>query len=132
MSHDHNLQSEAGLDMLRRVREIVASLPEVEEVIDGFGHTSFRVNGKTFVMMGEYEKGDVSIAVKTAKTTQQFLLLQEGKFFKTPYIGQHGWVSLRNAEEDDWRELGELIREGYGLSAPKRLLKLLATIDNMK
>ena len=129
MSHDVNLKSESGLDMLCRVREIIASLPEAVEAIDGFGHTSFRVNGKTFVILGESEQGDASISIKTAKTTQQFLLLQEGKFYKTPYIGQHGWVSLRHAEEDDWREVGELIREGYSLSAPKRLLKLLATID---
>ncbi|WP_409346346.1 MmcQ/YjbR family DNA-binding protein [Paenibacillus sp. MBLB4367] len=122
MGHEHQLQSKASLDMLHRVREICGRLLEVEEAIDGFGHTSFRVNGKTFVMLGENEQGVASMSIKTAKTTQEFLLLQEGKFFKTPYIGQHGWVSIRNAEPGDWGELESLVREGYGRSAPKRLL----------
>lgn len=46
------MKSKQGLDMLERVRGICRPLPEVEEIIDGFGHNVMKVRGKTFVMMG--------------------------------------------------------------------------------
>lgn len=46
------MKSKRGLDMLERVRAICASLPEVEEIVDGFGHDVMKVRGKTFIMMG--------------------------------------------------------------------------------
>ncbi|ASS76010.1 phosphoribosylglycinamide formyltransferase [Tumebacillus algifaecis] len=118
---EKQVRSERGIDVLQKVRVICQRLPEVTEAVDKFGHTSFRVNDKPFVMMGE-GKGELSLSIKTLLTTQE-VLLQRGGFTKTNYIGHHGWVTLDSTDDVDWTELEELMIEGYLRSAPKRLVK---------
>ncbi|KRF67568.1 phosphoribosylglycinamide formyltransferase [Bacillus sp. Soil768D1] len=113
------LQDMAG--MLENVRNICLALPEAVELIDGFGHNTFKINGKSFVISGESEKG-FSLSFKSDRDTQE-LLLQKENFFKTPYIGHHGWVSIQNPDREDWGELTDLIQEAYLRAAPKRLVK---------
>ncbi|RXT01913.1 MmcQ/YjbR family DNA-binding protein [Ammoniphilus sp. CFH 90114] len=124
MSHDKNLKSEKGMEMLKEVRQICGEFPEVEEIIDGFGHTTFKVRQKSFVMMGENEEGVVGLSFKSDRETQE-LLLQQARYVKTPYIGHHGWVSIKSEEPIDWDELTGLIKEAYLKAAPKRLAKEL-------
>ncbi|MFD0871263.1 MmcQ/YjbR family DNA-binding protein [Paenibacillus residui] len=123
MHEPKSLKSEQGIEMLKQVRKLCASLPEVEEIIDGFGHTTFKVRGKSFIIMGENE-GPAGLSFKSDRENQE-LLLHQGRFFKTPYIGHHGWVSIKADQPLDWGELGELLREAYMRAAPKRLVKLL-------
>lgn len=73
--------------------------------------------------MGENE-GNAGLSFKSDRENQE-ILLQQGRFFKTPYIGRHGWVSVKTGEPIDWDELGELIKEAYLRAAPKRLVKQL-------
>jgi predicted DNA-binding protein (MmcQ/YjbR family) len=73
------------------------------------------------VISGESEKG-FSLSFKSDRETQE-ILLQKEHFFKTPYIGRHGWVSIQNPGEEDWDELTDLIQEAYLRAAPKRLVK---------
>lgn len=120
MEHDKSMKSKEGTDMLEQVRRICGSLPEAEEIIDGFGHTVFQVNGKSFVRLGESEGGGAGLSFKSDRETQELLLQQEG-FFKTPYIGHHGWVSVKHPQ--DWSMLGDLLQEAYLRAAPKRLVK---------
>ncbi|MFC5529547.1 MmcQ/YjbR family DNA-binding protein [Cohnella yongneupensis] len=115
------MKSEQSVDMLERVRKICSPLLEVEEVIDGFGHNVMKVRGKTFIMMGEHE-GTPSLSLKSDKEAQS-LLLQQGGYVRTPYIGQHGWVSLDTAVGPNWDELSELVKEAYLRAAPKKLVK---------
>ncbi|WP_066320056.1 MmcQ/YjbR family DNA-binding protein [Bacillus sp. FJAT-29814] len=107
--------------MLENVRKICLALPEAVEIIDGFGHKTFKVNGKSFVITGENEKG-FNLSFKSDRETQA-LLLQKEYFFKTPYIGQHGWVSIQNPNGEVWDELADLIQEAYLRAAPKRLVQ---------
>ncbi|MDO7485103.1 MmcQ/YjbR family DNA-binding protein [Peribacillus frigoritolerans] len=107
--------------MLDHVRNICLALPEAVEHIDGFGHNTFKINGKSFVISGESEKG-FSLSFKSDRETQE-LLLQKEKYFKTPYIGRHGWVSIQNPDREDWDELTHLIQEAYLRAAPKRMVK---------
>lgn len=123
MDHNKNIQSKQGTEMLDNLRRICGSLLEVEEIIDGFGHTTFKVKGKSFIMMGENEDG-AGLSFKSDRENQE-ILLQQGRFIKTPYIGQHGWVSTKTGEPIDWDELGELLKEAYLRAAPKRLVKQL-------
>lgn len=97
------------------------ALPEVHEAVDGFGHISFRVGKKPFTMMGSSE---LHLAIKSDPVTQQ-ALVKSGRFVATPFLGQHGWVSLKQFDRIDWDEIEELLRDGYRLAAPKRLLKQL-------
>ncbi|TCP53425.1 putative DNA-binding protein (MmcQ/YjbR family) [Tumebacillus sp. BK434] len=122
---ERQITSECGRALVGQVREIALRLPEATEAVDKFGHTSFRVQDKPFVMMGESAKG-TSLSLKVLKETQEVLLQRPG-FTKTPYIGQHGWVSLDTNSALDWHEIGELITEGYLRSAPKRLQKQVMT-----
>ncbi|WP_238402949.1 hypothetical protein [Paenibacillus mesophilus] len=57
---------------------------------------------------------------KTRSCSQELLIQQDG-FFKTPYIGQHGWVSVKNPQ--NWDMLEDLLKEAYLRAAPKRLAK---------
>lgn len=120
---EHVLVSETALAVRDRIRRICAELPEAVEKIDGFGHTTFRVKDKSFVMMGEGEKGGGgNCFFKSDKETQQ-LLVQKGPYIRAPYIGQHGWVLIRNGEIADWDEFDNLIKEAYLRAAPKRLVQ---------
>jgi predicted DNA-binding protein (MmcQ/YjbR family) len=123
MKLENRIKSKQGIGMLDHVRRICGSLPEVVEIIDGFGHTTFKVNGKSFIIMGENEDGAV-LSFKSDRENQE-ILLQQGRFLKTPYIGRHGWVSTKKVEAYDWNELGELLKEAYLRAAPKRLVKQL-------
>jgi predicted DNA-binding protein (MmcQ/YjbR family) len=60
----------------------------------------------------------------------QAILLQQGRFFKTPYIGHHGWVSIKPDEPINWNELSELLKEAYLRAAPKRLVKQMIDANN--
>ncbi|MBW5448057.1 MmcQ/YjbR family DNA-binding protein [Cohnella sp. CFH 77786] len=120
---EHVLVSETALAVRDRIREICAGLPEAVEKIDGFGHTTFRVRDKSFVMMSEGEKGwGGNCCIKSDKETQQFLI-QKGPYIRAPYIGQHGWVLVENMDIADWDEFRELVIEAYLRTAPKRLVQ---------
>jgi hypothetical protein len=124
------LKSELGIAMLRSAREIYSKLPSIEEKIDGFGHSVVKVGGKTFVMMGEGEEGNSpGMSIKADKETQQ-MLIARGEYSRTPYIGQHGWVSIHADRIQDWNELGELIVEAYLRQAPKKLRQ--SYLDSVK
>lgn len=113
------IRSKAGLALLARLRTICAKLPETVEKVDEFGHTTFRVADKPFIFAGENGEG-LSISVK-ADPHMQEILLQESRYYKTPYIGRFGWVSQRVDAELNWSELEPLIRGSYLRAAPKRL-----------
>ena len=53
------------------------------------------------------------------------ILVDRGPYYRTPYIGQHGWVTLDDPLDHDWSEIRELIVDAYRLAAPKSLAKLL-------
>lgn len=104
--------------ILEHARNICLALPEAMEHIDGFGHTTFQVNGKSFVRLSER----TGLSFKSDLETKEWLLQKE-QFLKTPYIGRHGWVSIQSPSDEDWAELKELIQEAYLRAAPKRLVK---------
>ncbi|MCR8850444.1 MmcQ/YjbR family DNA-binding protein [Rossellomorea sp. SC111] len=99
--------------VIQEIRRRCLSYPEVYEHVDGFGHISFRVKDKPFVIIGE------TLSIKTLPAIQEILLEQPG-YIKAPYIGRHGWV-LVGVEEVGWQTIDGLIREGYLIAAPKRL-----------
>ncbi|MEF3302905.1 MmcQ/YjbR family DNA-binding protein [Paenibacillus sp. GYB003] len=120
MGHERQMTSPEAIEVVERVRRICGGLPETEEIVDGFGHTVFKVRGKTFIMLGESEQYGVNLSFKSDRENQELLVQQEG-FFRTPYIGQHGWVSVRNPQ--NWDALEDLLKEAYLRAAPKRLVK---------
>ena len=106
---------DAGMktNVIDEIRRLSLLYPEVHEHVDGFGHISFRVKDKPFVIIGE------TLSIKTLPATQEILLEQPG-YTKAPYIGRHGWV-LVEIEEVGWQNIEGLLRNGYLIVAPKRL-----------
>ena len=120
MGHASYEPSGREREIIDRVREMCRSIPEVAQERDGFGHTVFKVRKKTFVMIGSWDDGQGSLSIKADLTTQD-LLVKRGPWIRTPYIGQHGWVTVRGNDELDWEEVEQLVRDAYRLAAPKKL-----------
>jgi predicted DNA-binding protein (MmcQ/YjbR family) len=101
----------------KRLRTICLRLPRAVEGLS-FGHPTFRVDQKIFLVLEEY-KGELGICLKVGKLLQG-IFLDDPRFFRTPYIGKHGWVTLRvHAAPLDWTEIRELVKGSYGLVALK-------------
>lgn len=125
--HRNQLDTPDGRRLLEKLRGVCLRLPEVQEVTDGFGHTTFKVAKKSFVIAGMGAEGG-SVAIKSDPETQAFLI-RRGPYVRTPYIGQHGWISLEDPLGHDWDEVAELIMDGYRRAAPKRIVKQLERSD---
>ncbi len=102
--------------VLKRLRQICLRLPAATEGIT-FGHPTFRVEKRMFAVLEEY-KGELGICLKVG-TLLQGVFLQDPRFFRTPYIGKHGWVTLRvYAAPLNWNEIREMVKGSYDLVAP--------------
>jgi predicted DNA-binding protein (MmcQ/YjbR family) len=109
---------------IRRLREICLALPEAFEK-EAWGECTFRVTGGSmFAMTDSHHHGSdhVGVWVKASPTVQEILVHADAKrFFVPPYVGTKGWIGVRLDYKVDWNELAEILRDGYLLSAPKRL-----------
>jgi predicted DNA-binding protein (MmcQ/YjbR family) len=113
-----------GLPELRRV---CLAFPEAEEA-GGVGTPTFKVRGKIFCMRHSlHEVARWSAWFKAQPGVQELLVRSdERRFFVPPYVGGKGWVGAYLDVEQDWDELADLIEESYRMTAPKRLVALLA------
>jgi predicted DNA-binding protein (MmcQ/YjbR family) len=103
--------------ILARLRKICLGLPEAIETVT-FGHPTFQIQSKTFAVLEEY-KGELGICLKVGELLQG-IFLNDARFFRTPYIGKYGWVTLRvYAAPLNWTEIRGLVRGSYDLVAPK-------------
>jgi predicted DNA-binding protein (MmcQ/YjbR family) len=101
--------------LLMRLRKICSQLPDVTETVS-FGHPTFQVRGKTFAVFEQY-KGELGLALKVEKELQQ-IFLKDPRFYRTPYIGKHGWVTLRiETSRINWTEVREMLQGSYRLVA---------------
>ena len=104
-------------EILKKLRRISLALPNAEETVS-HGHPTFRVRGgKIFAVLETY-KGELGICVNVGKLMQG-MFLDDLRFFRTPYIGKHGWVTLRvHAAPLNWPEIRELVKGSYLLATP--------------
>ncbi len=97
--------------VLKKLRKACLRLPEATETVT-FGHPAFQVRKKTFAVLEEY-KGELGICVKVG-TLLQDVFLKDARFFRTPYIGKYGWVTLRvHAARLNWKEIAALVKGSY-------------------
>jgi YjbR len=69
-----------------------------------------------------HSSGHVAVWIKAPPMVQEILVNADPKrFFVPPYMGPKGWVGVRLDYKVDWNELGEILKDGYVMSAPKRL-----------
>lgn len=105
---------------LALMRAISAPYPQAEEYTM-VHHPAFRVGKKPFVILGGDD--EATLCVKVPKELQH-VYLEDPRFFKTPYIGQHGWVSMKLDLMKE-AEVRKLIDVSYRGVAPKKLLATL-------
>ena len=103
-----------------RVRKIVLAFPEAEET-ESFGEPWFRAGGKVFTVYGTEPNG-WSFCFKCGKM-QMGIFLEDPRFTQTPYVGRHGWVTLKFIGRDmpNWDEVTELLKMSYRNNVPARL-----------
>ena len=106
---------------LSKLRKLAASFPETKEV-ETWGHPTFRVGEKIFASFGEHDN-QPTIGLKQTKSDQE-ALLGDPRFFKSPYVGRHGWVGIR-IDQVEWPFVAELVESSYRLIAPKRVVRAL-------
>lgn len=106
-------QKPTETSVLERLRGICSALPDATEKLT-FGHPTFQANGKTFTVLETY-KNELSICVKVGKTLQG-MFEADPRFYRTPYIGKHGWVSLKvYAAPLNWTEIKSLVKQSREL-----------------
>lgn len=111
-------------DPLKNLRDICLSLPDTKETIT-WGKPHFRVGEKIFCGYGE-EKGVLVIGLKL-DMEHAWDIVKDPRFWRAPYVGHKGWVSMDTREIRDWDEVRSLILESYRLIAPKKSVAKLPT-----
>jgi hypothetical protein len=116
-------------DRLDRVSAICMRLPEVKRRVAG-DHAAFDVRKKTFAYFLRDHHGDgiVGVTCKVLPGDNAALIAANPrKFYMPAYVGPRGWVGLRlDVGKVDWKEVEELLRHSYRLTAPKRLAESLS------
>lgn len=108
--------------LLPRLRRICLRLPGTSETVS-WGHPTFKAGGKTFCVLERY-KAHLTMRFKLP-AADAAASLRDARFFKTPYVGDKGWVSLIVATPPDWSEIAELALKSYCETAPDRLRRTL-------
>ena len=113
---------------IQRLRNVCLAFPETFEK-EAWGECTFRITGGSmFAMTDNHHHGSKHIAVwvKAPREVQEMLVHADPKrFFVPPYVGSKGWIGVRLDYKVDWNELRDILRDGYEMSAPKRLLKMM-------
>ena len=121
--HQTGTRTMAKIDaLLTKVRKICLSLPDTKETMT-WGKPHFRVGDKIFCGYGE-EKGKPVIGFKL-EMGHADVVINDPRFWRAPYVGHAGWVSMDVASVKDWDEVREMILESYRLIAPKKTLAKL-------
>jgi predicted DNA-binding protein (MmcQ/YjbR family) len=100
-------------EVLVKLRPICLGLASTDETVT-FGNPTFRVRQRMFTVLEIYQ-GQLCLVVKVGKESLG-VFLADPRFFRAPYLGQHGWVSLRLSHQKiDWVEVTELVQGSYEL-----------------
>ena len=96
---------------LEKVRSLCLGLDGVTETTS-YGHPTWKARRKAFAVFEKY-RGDWSLALKAEPDQQRALIEGDARFYRTPYIGQRGWVSFKLQGRTSWRLLHGLLREAH-------------------
>jgi predicted DNA-binding protein (MmcQ/YjbR family) len=115
--------SKAVNDLLVTLRRVCATLPAAEEYVM-VHHPAFRVGKKPFAIAGmEEATRGATLSINLGRDAQQHLL-DDARFTRTPYIGQHGWVTIEHRRLKKG-ELETLVVESFRRVANKKQLAAL-------
>lgn len=114
-----------------RLRIVCLALPEAHEV-EAWSEPTFRVKNKIFAMYAasdtHHGAGRPAVWVKSTHLIQDMLIHEDSdRYFAPPYVGPKGWLGIRLDRRPNWKTIGELIRDAYLLTAPKRIAAMLGS-----
>lgn len=114
---------------VEKLRKLCLALPEAHEV-EAWGEPTFRVRNKMFATFASpnnhHGDGRPSVWIKAGAGNQSLMVrAAPHRFFVPPYVGPSGWVGVFLDGAVDWRELDELLRDAWRLTAPRRVARLL-------
>jgi predicted DNA-binding protein (MmcQ/YjbR family) len=114
---------------LEKVRKACLALPEAHEV-EAWGAPTFRVRNKLFAMYAaegdHHGSGRPGVWIKSTHVNQDLILQSDAdRYFKPPYVGPSGWIGVYLDGKPDWSIISEIVRDGYLLTAPKRVAAAL-------
>lgn len=99
--------------VLAQLRRVCSGLPGTVESLS-HGHPAFSTSKGIYAVLEEY-KGELSICLQVG-LPMQGVFLNDPRFYKTPYIGNRGWVSLKvHAAPLDWDEIAGLVAGSHQL-----------------
>jgi predicted DNA-binding protein (MmcQ/YjbR family) len=110
---------DAQAQLVAELRELCKQFPGSEEYVM-VHHPAFRVGKKPFVIAGIADSAAVGLSINLGHEAQAGLLDDE-RFSKTPYIGQHGWVTVARAALQR-AELAELVTSSWRRVAKSKQL----------
>jgi hypothetical protein len=112
----------------RRLRALVADLPEITERVS-HGAVTFFVRGKrTLAYLTDDHHGDGRLALvypAPPGVQAEVLAADPERFFRPPYVGHRGWVGLRLDLDPDWDEVADVLEEAFRSVAPVTLVRQL-------
>jgi predicted DNA-binding protein (MmcQ/YjbR family) len=111
-------------ELIGVLRRLSSNLPGAEEYVM-VHHPAFRVGKKPFAIAGMEEATKGATLSINLGPEAQHQLLDDARFTRTPYIGQHGWVTVTSSKLKKG-ELETLVVESYKRVANKKQLAALA------
>jgi hypothetical protein len=120
------------IDPVERLRRIALALPEATEKVS-HGEASFFCR-KQFVSVDNHHRGADHLAFWCAAPpgAQEELIAEDpDQFFRPPYVGHRGWLSVRIDNDPDWDEIAEIVRDAYRQVAPKTSVARLDESRNL-
>ena len=108
--------------VLDHMREICLALPDTKETLT-WGQPHFRVGEKIFAGCGD-EKGKTVLGFKL-EMDHADAIIQDPRFWRAPYVGHKGWVSMDASGVEDWNEVRALVQESFRLIAPSKTVARL-------
>src|SRR5215471_18425742 len=109
---------------IKRLREVCLAIGDVIEQ-EAWGECTFRaVGGSMFAMTdnNHHDSGHLAVWVKAPPMVQEILVKSDSRrFFVPPYVGSKGWVGIRLDDQVNWDEAAGVLKDGYLMSAPKKL-----------
>lgn len=99
---------------LQSIRSYCLSLPQATES-EPFGDPIWAVHGNWFAIYTEMQ-GRSLISFRVDPSARA-LLLEDGRFVQTPFVGRNSWVSMLLASGPDNDELRALLSASYRIAA---------------
>ena len=115
----------AGRTISDVVREIMASLPDVEEFVS-HGSPTFRVRGKIFgtYTINHHGDGRVALNLVAPPGAQAALVKMQPKAYFVPaYVGPRGWLGVELDKGLGWQTVREHVKDAYEMVAPAELAR---------